>query len=358
MRTFSGIPWCTVLAVGAILAPSPAHGQLPVSPDLVVTAVEAPADSQFVIVFSDGGSGATDYLVEHTPDLGEGTEWTVDNAAVITPLGGGNFRATTQRQGAFGAYRIVAYRAGEPLTAQFVSPTVELEEGAGTYHMLVTFSRPFTGTLHYSVAGPASGAVGPLSGSVTVNNATTGRIALQLGDNLTVDELSFLSLIITAGDGLGTGPNSQALIMIRDNDALWDGGFIGDGLEFAFKYRRSRSGGTEQAALVSDGTGLLPAGEYPAHTGAPGQPFPATVVISLPTSASALGLPSTLSLIFEVRPGVGDDLLTEAEARGTATLTSSYPGKAHLNSARTGRFILQCPPPPPSTAEVELMNNP
>ena len=356
MKFLSGISFASLLVGGVILSTSPAPAQLPVSTDLVADLVETPAGPQFSIVFSDGGTGATDYLLERTPQVGDGAAWTVDNAAVVTPLGGGNFRATTQRPLTFGAYRIVAYNAGDALTAQFASPTVELEEGAGSYDLLVTFSRPFTGTLNYSVEGPAGGSVGPLSGSVTVNNATTAKITLQIGDNLTVDELAFLSLIINAGGGLGAGPNSQALITIRDNDAVWNGGFVGDGLEFAFKYRRTRNGGVQQAALISDGNGLIPAGEYPAQLSPPGQPFPAAVVISLPGTASALNLASTVSLLLEVQPGVGDDVLAEDEVQGTATLTSSYAGKAHLNSTRTGRFILQRPPPAPSTAEVELLN--
>lgn len=335
-----------------------AVAQLPVTTNLTATAVETPAGPQFSIVFSDAGTGATDYLLERTPEVGAGAVWTVDDSAVITGLGGGNFRATTQRPLTFGAYRVVAYNAGGALTAQFASPTVELEEGEGAYNLFVTFSRAFTGTLNYTVEGPAGGSVGPLAGSVTVNNATTAKIVLQLGDNLTVDELSFLSLIINPGGGLGAGPNSQALITIRDNDALWDGGFVGDGLEFAFKYRRTRSGGIQQAALISDGNGLIPAGDYPAQLGASGQPFPATINLGLPASASALSLASTLSLVFEVQPGVGDDLLTEDEVQGSATLTSTYAGKAHLNSTRSGRFILQRPPPAPSTSEVELVNNP
>lgn len=358
MKTLSGISLVAVLVAVAILDPSPARAQLPVSSDLAATAVETPAGPQFSIVFSDGGTGATDYLLERTPEVGEGAEWTVDNAAVITALGGGNFRATTLRPLTFGAYRIVAFDAGAALAAQFTAPTVELEEGAGSYNLLVTFSRPFTGTLNYSVEGPAGGSVGPLSGSVTVNNATTAKITLQIGDNLTIDELSFLSLIINAGGSLGAGPNSQALITIRDNDALWDGGFVGDGLEFAFKYRRTRNGGVHEAALISDGNGLIPAGEYPAQFNGFGQPFPATINISLSAAASALSLASNLSLVMEVQPGVGDDVLTEDEVQGSATLTTTYAGKAHLNSNRTGRFILQRPPPAPSNSEVELVNNP
>lgn len=342
------------LLVGSILVPA----QLPTSPDLATVGVETPPGPQFSIVFSDDGTGATDYILERTPEVGGNAVWTVDNAAVITALGGGNFRATTQRPLTFGAYRIVAFNAAAAQTAQFAAPTVELEEGAGAYNLFVTFSRPFTGTLNYTVEGSANGPVGPLSGSVTVNNATTAKITLQLGDNLTVDELAFLSLIIQAGGGLGAGPNSQALITVRDNDALWDGGFVGGGLEFSFKYRRASSGTTRQASLVSDGTGLIPAGEYSAQLGSGGQPFPATINVNLPAAASALNLASALSLLLEVQPGVGDDVLTDNEVQGSATLTSSYAGKPHLNSTRTGRFILQRPPPAPSTAEVELANNP
>jgi len=348
-----------VLSLVALLVSPPlAPAQLPTSPDLATVLIETPPGPQFSIVFSDGGTGATDYILERTPEVGANAAWTVDSAAVINALGGGNFRATTQRPLTFGAYRIVAFNAAAAQTAQFAAPTVELEEGAGAYNLFVTFTRPFTGTLNYTVEGPAGSPVGPLSGSVTVNNATTAKITLQIGDNLTLDELSFLSLIIQAGGGLGAGPQSQALITVRDNDAVWDGGFVGDGLEFSFKYRRASSGATHQAALVSDGTGLIPAGEYPVQPGPTGQPFPATINLSLPATASALNLASTLSLLLEVQPGVGDDVLTDSEVQGAATLTSSYTGKPHLNATRTGRFILQRPPPAPSTAEVELANNP
>jgi hypothetical protein len=63
-------------------------------------------------------------------------------------------------------------------------------------------------------------------------------------------------------------------------------------------------------------------------------------------------------MLLEVEPGVGEDVLTDDEVQGSATLTTTYAGKPHLNTTRTGRFILQRPPPPPSTSEVELANNP
>ena len=326
------------------------------APLLYVETIQAVPGGPLQMTFRDEGTGATNYVAEFAGALGSGEVWTLDPGAIITSMGGGEYRVdVAEPLEPNGFYRVVALTPTGPIVAQFANTSLQVTEG-GTVEAVIQFSAPFTGTVNYRVEGPASGYVGPLSGSVTVNNATTAKIALQIGDNLTVDELSFLSLIIDAGGALRVGPDSQALVTIRDNDALWDGGFVGDGLEFAFKYRRTRSGGTEQAAVISDGTGLIPAGEYPAQVGAPGQPFPATVVISLPGTASALNLASTLSLILEVQPGVGDDVLTEDEVQGAATVTSSYAGKAHLNSTRTGRFILQRPPPAPSTAEVELLN--
>jgi hypothetical protein len=328
------------------------------APLLYVETIQAVPGGPFQMTFRDEGTGATNYVAEFSGALGSGEVWTMDPGAIITSVGGGEYRVdVAEPLEPDGFYRVVALTPTGPIVAQFANTSLQITEG-GTVEAVIQFNSPFTGTLNYRVEGPASGYVGPLSGSVTVNNATTAKIALQIGDNLTVDELSFLSLIIDAGGALRAGPDSQALITIRDNDALWDGGFVGDGLEFAFKYRRTRSGGTEQAAVISDGTGLIPAGEYPAQVGAPGQPFPATVVISLPGTASALNLASTLSLLLEAQPGVGDDVLTEDEVLGAATVTSSYAGNAHLNSTRTGRFILQRPPSAPSTSEVELVNNP
>jgi hypothetical protein len=328
------------------------------APLLYVETIQMVPGGPLQMTFRDEGTGATNYVAEFAGALGSGEGWTMDPGAVITSLGGGEYRVdVADPLEPNGFYRVVALTPSGPIVAQFANTSLQVNEGE-TVEAVIQFSAPFTGTLNYRVEGPASGYVGPLSGSVTVNNATTAKIVLQIGDNLTADELSFLSLIIDAGGALLVGPDSQALITIHDNDAVWDGGFVGDGLEFAFKYRRTLNGGVRQAALISDGTGLIPAGEYPAQLGAPGQPFPAIVVISLPASASALGLASTLSLLLDVQPGVGDDLLTEDEVQGTATVTSGYAGKEHLNSTRSGRFILQRPPPAPSTSEVELVNNP
>jgi hypothetical protein len=336
----------------------PALAQLPTTPNLAATAIETPAGPQFSIVFSDLGTGATNYLLERTPTVGDDALWTVDTNATITALGGGQFRATTLRPLVFGAYRIVAYNAGAALSAQFASPTVSLEEGSGGYHLIVLFSQPFTGTLHYTVNGPAGTLIQPPSGSVTVTNATTARIPILLGDDLTISEMTFLALTLQAGSGVAPGANSQVLVTIRDNDSVWDGGFVSDGIELIFKYRQARNGAAYQAMLVSDGSGLIPVGAYPAQLGLAGQPFPAVVSLALPTSASALNLPATLSLQLVVQPGLGDHRLTDGLARGSATLAITYAGQPHLNSTRTGRFLLQRPPPPPSPAEVELATTP
>ncbi len=343
----------------AALGPGPVHAQLPVSADLVADAIETPAGPQFSIVFSDAGTGATDYLLERTPEVGAGAIWTVDSSAVITSLGGGSFRATTQRPLTFGAYRLVAYNAAGQLAAQFASPTVELEEGESGYNVYVLFSRPFTGTLNYVINDTSGGQVGPFSGSIAVSNATSARIPVNVADNSSIGELKFLSLTILAGGGVAIGGSGQTVITIRDNDALWDGAFVGDGLEFSFKYRLTRNAGISQAVVTSDGSGILPAGEYPVTFGTPGQLFPANVNgINLAAGASLLNLPAAVAFTMAVQNGVGEDIITDTEMQGSATVAISHAGKPHLSSTRTGRFILLRPPPAPPMAEVQLVNNP
>jgi hypothetical protein len=80
MKTLPGIPLLAWLLGCAVVGSSPAPAQLPVSSDLVADAVETPAGPQFSIVFSDAGTGATDYLLERTPEVGGSASWTVDNA--------------------------------------------------------------------------------------------------------------------------------------------------------------------------------------------------------------------------------------------------------------------------------------
>lgn len=347
------------MALGGILLMLniPAAAAQP-TPFLYIETIQAVPGGPLQMDFRDEGTGATGYVVEYSGVLGDQVAWTVDSGAVITSLGGGEYRIeVADPVEPNGFYRVVALTSSGPVVAQFAGTGLQVTEG-GTAEALVRFSSPFTGLLTYRVEGPARGYSGPLSGSVVVNNSLTAAISFQIADNLSADELSFLTLIIDAGSSLRAGADSQALITIRDNDAVWDGGFVSEGLDFSFRYRRTSSGASEQAALISNGDGVIPAGEYPAQLSTPSQPFPASVPISLPSDASALGIATTMLLILEAEPAGGGVVVSDDEVQGTATLITTYPDRPHLSSSRPGRFILRRPPPAPSTVEVELVNNP
>ncbi|MCD8534782.1 MAG: hypothetical protein LR011_08340 [Verrucomicrobia bacterium] len=324
----------------------------------VETIQVAPGGGPLQMTFRDQGTGATEYMVEFSEALGKSEVWAAEQSAVIKPLGAGAYRidiAEPREPNIF--YRVVALTSAGPVVAEFANTRLQVTEG-GTVEAVIQFSSPYTGPLSYRIEGPANGYAGPLSGTIMVNNSTTAAIALQIGDNPTTDELSFLSLIIQVGGRIQGGTDTQALITIGDNDAVWDGGFVSDGLEFIFKYRRSRNGSGELAALVSNGDGLIPAGEYPAQRLSPDQSFPATMRITLPSTASALELATTISLVLDSQPGNGGDVLTDDEVQGTALLTITYDGREHLNSTRFGRFILKRPPPVPSSSQTELIASP
>lgn len=329
---------------------------IPTTANLSLDAVETPAGPSFSIVFTDDGTGATEYALEVSPSVGEAAEWFVDTGAVVSPIGGNQFRVTTLRPLDFGAYRLMAYDAAGELTGQFSSPTVELSEGDGELGLLILFSKPFTGTLTYTVGGTAVTQFDPITGTISVVNATTARIPVQLNDDTEINELRFLTLDIENAGGLLGGGNSQALITVLENDAVWNGTILSDGLELAFQYRQTRNNGTYAATLVSDGSGPLPQGEFTAQLGS--SSFPATIGgINVVATDSALNVASSMSIFLEVENGVGEDMLSDTEIQGSATVTTTYASMPHLNSERSGRFILLKPAATPSSAEVNLVNS-
>ena len=335
----------------------PAVAQLPVSDLLQFSQINIEPGQQIRLRFSDAGTGVTDFALETTPELGDNAQWTVNTAAVFTPLGGGLYHVVAPAMESLGAFRIVGYQSGQPLTANFSSPSISLDEGTGTTSLLLLFSAPFTGTLTYTVSGTASSAdFQPLSGSVSVNNATSARIPIVLTDNTTIGRLKTLLLTINSAPGYGLGGTSQSMISIEDNDAVWSGSLQGTHSEVGIQLEVQRNGASYTGKLLSNGSGLFPAGEYPAQITWTDTSFQATATsIPIDAGSTLFNTPVDLSVQLSATAGQPEQSVSARQIQGVSTLSTSVPGAPHLNTSSTGSFLLVRPPVRPSTNEVDLV---
>ena len=85
--------------------------------------------------------------------------------------------------------------------------------------------------LFYFVSNPGEVHVRINNSEKTVNNATTAKIPVALTDDSIINELRFLTLDIENANGLVGGANSQVLINVLDNDAVWNGTILIDDLD-------------------------------------------------------------------------------------------------------------------------------
>lgn len=351
---------CFAALAAMWLAALPVRAQLPVSDRLQFNQITIEPGHQIRARFSDAGTGATDFALETATNLGENAQWTVDSSAVFTSLGGGDYEVVAPAQQGLAVFRIVGYQSGQPLTANFSSPSVTLEEGSGTAYLLLLFSAPFTGTLTYTVSGTAgSGDYQPLSGSISVNNATTAKIPITLNDDTTIGQLRTLVLTLDAGQGVALGGTSQSVISIEDNDAVWNGSLQGAYSDVGIKLDIAKDGGSYTGKLISDGSGLFPAGEFSAQLTWTGSSFQALVSgIAIDAGSTLFNTPMDLSLQLNAKAGQPDQAVNSTRLQGVYSLSTTAPDAPQLNTISTGTFLLLRPPVRPSTNQVPLVASP
>lgn len=353
-------PSCFAALAAVWLAALPVRAQLPVSDQLQFNRITIEPGQQVRARFSDAGTGATDFALETTTNLGENAQWTVDSSAIFTALGGGDYEVVAPALQDLAVFRIVGYQSGEPLTANFSSPSVTLEEGSGTTYLTLLFSAPFTGALTYTVSGTAgSGDFQPLSGSVSVNNATTAKIPITLNDDTTINQLKTLVLTLDAGQGVALGGTSQSVISIEDNDAVWNGSLQGTYSDVGIKLDITKNGGAYTGKLISDGSGLFPVGEFAAQLTWTASSFRALVNgIPIDAGSTLFNTPVDLSLQLHATAGQPNQSVDPTRLQGVYALTTTVPDAPQLNTTSTGTFLLLRPPVRPSTNQVPLVASP
>jgi hypothetical protein len=331
------------------------------TPMLQVVTIGVTTGGPLEFTFRDAGTGATNYVAEFSLDVGAGASWTHDTTAVITPLGEGEYRAVIPSPaGLNGFYRIVGL-GGVPgeILINFASTAFQVSEG-DMVSPTIAFSAPFTGIIRYTISGTAtSGDYAPLSGEVQVVNAMTATIPIALTDDDTIGELRNLILTLEAGSGAQLGAATRVTITIDENDARWAGSFIDGTATLPFHLELTRTGGTTQGTLAGDGWSFFPSEPVSAVVVQGATSFSAFVTgIPMAAEATLLNLPAVLELELNAVAGEPDQEVEPNFIRGDATLSTSYPGHAHLNTVNRGRFLMQRPSVAPSTRAVELLDTP
>lgn len=173
-------------------------------------------------------------------------------------------------------------RAGVPVVTFTNSISIAVE-GAGSHAVKVTFDRPFTGNLQYTVNARSSAIAGQdyqaLSGFLPVNG-TTAQIVVTPVDDRVVRPERTLFLDLTQVAGYQIGVRSTHAVRTTDDDGYWTGSLKDKYAERNFRLLITASNGISQASFVAgagfDGLlvltnsapgtsiseGIIPAGVY------------------------------------------------------------------------------------------------
>lgn len=255
-------------------------------------------------------------------------------------------------------------QAGVPLVS-FTNSISQVVEGAGNDVVNVTFDRPYTGPLYYTVNAKSTAVAGQdyqvLSGVVAVAG-TNAQIVVTPLDNRVVSPERVLLLNLTQVPGYQIGIQSSHVVRITDDDAYWTGTLKDKYAERNFRLLITTSNGVSLASFVAgdgyDGlpsvtnapgtsisVGLISAGSYSAvvHSNSL-----ASFWITSPQLAAGSGgifaanvpLARTIDL-FAVATNVLHSISstmvvgTYTERIGVSNTTSSY-----LDRTNTGNFVL------------------
>jgi hypothetical protein len=327
---------------------------------LQITSIQTAPGTPAQFQFQDAGSGATNYLVEFSSNIGVNGVWSNVTSAVVQSLGGGNFLVQVpDQQTGLGFFRVRGYGgAAGFISASFNSTALQVTEG-GVVSPTITFSAPYHGIVRYTISGTAAaGDIVQLTGEIFVNG-TTATIPVTALDNQSIGTLRYLTLTLQAGPGLQLGAGSATTITIDENDADWQGTFVTSGASVAFVLRIQEQNGVKNASLSGNGTGLFPTNELPASLLFSASQFAASVGgVPLDADATLLDEPITLSLFLSAQNGITDQSVSATKVEGTGSLISVVPNKPFLNTTNFGTFILLKSPAKPSTNQVELVTAP
>src|SRR5262245_4549529 len=137
------------LGVLAGFLPATARGQG--TSLLRLTTIQVDPDNPVQFNFQDQGTGATNYVLEFSPAV-VGGAWSNISTAVVTPLGGGNYRVMApDPTNTPGFYRVRGV-GGPGITASFVSTAFQVTEG-GMVWLTITFSARLFGLVRYTLCG-------------------------------------------------------------------------------------------------------------------------------------------------------------------------------------------------------------
>jgi hypothetical protein len=139
---------------------------------------------------------------------------------------------------------------------QFSAPTSRTIEGAGTFLVPLEFNTNYSGRVFYTVSLMSTATNGadfthPLSGEVEVQDGA-GSIALNIVDDLEVEPMEAIVLELE-DDAAGTyhaGANLSHVVLLVDNDANWTGTMQYSTEETSFRLCLLRSGQTATAMLI------------------------------------------------------------------------------------------------------------
>jgi hypothetical protein len=319
-----------------------------------VTDLEKTGDTSTRIHFTDSGSAATNYQVQFSTNLAPGG-WVIPDAT-LQDLGSGNWQAdVTGLNADKGFIRVKLLGLGDTLSAYFDPAELTTATEGSTAIVTVHFSEPYRGPLEFRWSGTA--AIQNPTGTVQVNGSTA-QIVVNLLDNATVDELTYLSLTLeTSGQtGYILDPGAQSdsvTFAIADNDSRWQGSFQASGSELELQLELINNGGVFSARLLGSDSSILPDN---ASVGYPASSITATDTafqasfggITIPeTSDNGIASGATLSLDL-VGSSITSDLITGS---GTLGILRS---QAHLSTTMAGTFTLARRPASQSTAQVTL----
>ena len=321
-----------------------------------IEAVQRTAEGGMEFTFRDAVPEAAGHFIQSSTDLAP-DNWSPVPEALITDLGGGVFRVVIEAPvGPRAFYRVVRPGPdGDEVIAGFSTTALEVTEGE-TDFAIVTFSAPFTGTLRYTLSGTAtSDDFEELSGEVFVSNSTQALIPVTVKENTSIDPVRNLILTIQAGGGATPGLASQFEILVIDADARWEGSFLSGSASIPFTLNLIKTGETTEGFLIGGPFDFLPQESTATSVTLTETSFAAsTAELSIPAEATLLNLPALLSLDLIAVDGEPEEEVGADFIQGRATLTTTFPGNAHLNTTAEGTFLMQRTPPPPSPNEIEL----
>lgn len=327
-------------------------------PLLYVETIQAVPGGPLQMTFRDEGTGATNYVAEFADALGTAAVWTLDPAAVISSLGGGEYRVdVAEPLEPNGFYRVIALTPSGPIVVQFANTSLQVTEG-GTVEAVIQFSAPFTGTLRYRFGGT----VGPddfvpLSGEIQVNNSTRAVLPVQFTDDRSIDELRYLTLRLEGGPGLVMGTAPETRLFLEENDAQWRGTLFAGQAALGFLMRIHEEGQQHEAEVRSEPAGLFPAEPVIASVVFTETEFDSmSAAVPLAAEDTLFDTPAMLTLRLQSVHGVEGQIVSPREIRGEAMLITRYEGKPYLDTTTHGTFYLIRAAASPSTRGLDLVD--